>query len=70
MYKCSLWKRTPIKLYLSENYIGTSKIDDLGKLETSLIRWNDVTAIKKRKCLARDTAISIHYTTKMRRYIQ
>ena len=33
-----------------------------GEDEKTIIRWQDVSAIKKRKCLARDTAISIHYS--------
>lgn len=64
MYKCSLWKRTPIELYLSENYvcIRHEEPEGNGEQKSEIISWSDVTAIKKRKCFARDTAISIHYS--------
>lgn len=64
MYKCSLWKRTPVELYVSENYVCMryEEADANGEHKTEIISWSDVTAIKKRKCLARDTAISIHYS--------
>ena len=64
MFKCLLWKRTAVTIYVSENYLCVLEDRDVGQekgLQT-VVPWKEVSAIKRRRCLARDTAISIRYT--------
>ena len=48
-----------MSLYLSVNYVS---IHETATGQKRVVAWKEVTSIKRRRCLARDNAISIHYT--------